>query len=241
MPVPVVSAPTATKPAGLTASATVAAQLGTYNSTVQHQLSVLLKTLILQQQQRQQQQQHQQQHQQQQQQQQQQQRKHLNVQTTSVKGTHLTKEKQPMVVTSSKILTEAAGPSSQATLSPVDSKATAGSGGVEREITEAEVEGAILENFLKVRDGDVESSSSASRFIHTSSDTVNELLRGFSVKRQDKSIQKLSEETADVLPSFAKALAAGAIALERKDEPGSSSTSPTGETVSCFHRWKSTR
>ena len=41
---------------------------------------------------------------------------------------------------------------------------------------------------------------------NTSSDTVNKLLRGLSSTSESDSIRKLSEETAGVLPSFAKAL-----------------------------------
>ena len=41
---------------------------------------------------------------------------------------------------------------------------------------------------------------------NTSSDTVNKLLRGLSSTCETDSIRKLSEETASVLPSFAKAL-----------------------------------
>lgn len=41
---------------------------------------------------------------------------------------------------------------------------------------------------------------------NTSSDTVNRLLRGLSSTNQNDSIKKLTEETASVLPSFAKAL-----------------------------------
>ena len=41
---------------------------------------------------------------------------------------------------------------------------------------------------------------------NTSSDTVNKLLRGLSSTSETDSIRKLSEETASVLPSFAKAL-----------------------------------
>ena len=37
---------------------------------------------------------------------------------------------------------------------------------------------------------------------NTSSDTVNKLLRGLSLSRETESIRKLSEETANVLPSF---------------------------------------
>ena len=45
-----------------------------------------------------------------------------------------------------------------------------------------------------------------SSIFNTSSDTVNKLLRGLSSANETDSIRKLSEETASVLPSFAKAL-----------------------------------
>jgi hypothetical protein len=41
---------------------------------------------------------------------------------------------------------------------------------------------------------------------NTSSDTVNKLLRGLSSTSETDSIKKLTEETASVLPSFAKVL-----------------------------------
>ena len=74
----------------------------------------------------------------------------------------------------------------------------------EREITESDIQGALLDNFL-LEQSSVQSSGT-SRLFHTSSDTVNELLKGLSTTQQDDSIRKLTEETADVLPSFAKAL-----------------------------------
>ena len=56
-----------------------------------------------------------------------------------------------------------------------------------------------------------ETSGSAEIF-NTSSDTVNELLRGLSSHPNDQSLQKLCHDTADVLPSFAKAI----VSLENK-------------------------
>ena len=74
-----------------------------------------------------------------------------------------------------------------------------------KDFSDREVQGAILDNFLAEHAGDLDAAST-SKLFHTSSDTVNELLRGLSSKHDDRSIQKLSEETADVLPTFAKAL-----------------------------------
>lgn len=47
-----------------------------------------------------------------------------------------------------------------------------------------------------------------SAMFYSSSDTVNELLKGLttSASNQDRALKKLSEETADVLPTFAKAM-----------------------------------
>ena len=56
----------------------------------------------------------------------------------------------------------------------------------------------ILDNVL--------SSEEKTSIFNTSSDTVNKLLRGLSSTSETDSIRKLSEETASVLPSFAKAL-----------------------------------
>ncbi len=74
-----------------------------------------------------------------------------------------------------------------------------------KDFSDREVQGAILDNFLADHTADLDTASTSNLF-HTSSDTVNELLRGLSSKQDDISIQRLSEETADVLPTFAKAL-----------------------------------
>lgn len=42
--------------------------------------------------------------------------------------------------------------------------------------------------------------------MYSSSDTVNELLDGLANTKHDQSIQALTEETAKVLPTFAKVL-----------------------------------
>ena len=61
--------------------------------------------------------------------------------------------------------------------------------------------------------------------VHTSSDTVNELLRGlYSTSReeqQQESLKRLSEETADVLPTFAKAV------IQMGSSSGSQQPSPS--------------
>lgn len=67
------------------------------------------------------------------------------------------------------------------------------------------VNDVILNNFLAEHPVAVDSSGS-SKLFNTSSDTVNELLRGLGSRRQDDSIKRLSEETANVLPTFARAL-----------------------------------
>ena len=67
------------------------------------------------------------------------------------------------------------------------------------------VNDVILNNFLAEHPVTVDSSGS-SKLFNTSSDTVNELLRGLGSRRQDDSIKRLSEETANVLPTFARAL-----------------------------------
>lgn len=114
----------------------------------------------------------------------------------------------------------------------VDSKTASGGAELEGKTAEDQLEHAVVDNFLTVCDGSAGSGSNLSRLFHTSSDTVNQLLRGLTVKRQDKSIQKLSEETADVLPSFAKALAVGTTATEASDEPGPSSADATVTALS---------
>ena len=49
-------------------------------------------------------------------------------------------------------------------------------------------------------------AGSQEEMFNTSSDTVNNLLRGLSCTKETESIKKLTEETANVLPTFAKVL-----------------------------------
>lgn len=63
---------------------------------------------------------------------------------------------------------------------------------------DSEIKGAVVENFLTVK------SDTSGVDCYTSSDTVNELLRGFS---DDNLSQKTSlEDTTHILPSFTKVL-----------------------------------
>ncbi|XP_064400576.1 mucin-2-like isoform X2 [Halichondria panicea] len=72
-----------------------------------------------------------------------------------------------------------------------------------KEMDERDLHTSVLDNFL-TEGGD--KSTGVSNMFYTSSDTVNKLLQGLSSVKPSESIQKLSEETADVLPTFAKAL-----------------------------------
>ena len=72
-------------------------------------------------------------------------------------------------------------------------------------MSEKEIQNTVLDNFLNEGIAANESSG-GSKMFYTSSDTVNKLLRGLGSAKSNESIQKLSEETADVLPTFAKAL-----------------------------------
>ena len=60
-----------------------------------------------------------------------------------------------------------------------------------------------LDNLLEFEEKVVESQG---KVFNTSSDTVNNLLRGLSCSKESESIKKLTEETANVLPTFAKVL-----------------------------------
>ena len=79
---------------------------------------------------------------------------------------------------------------------------------------------SILDNFLAEHPTALDSSST-SKLFHTSSDTVNELLRGLDSRRQDDSIKRLSEETASVLPTFARALDHSLLSTSATEEPSS--------------------
>lgn len=60
-----------------------------------------------------------------------------------------------------------------------------------------------LDNLLDLEEKVTESHG---KMFNTSSDTVNNLLRGLSCTKESESIKKLTEETANVLPTFAKVL-----------------------------------
>ena len=96
-----------------------------------------------------------------------------------------------------------------------------------KDFSDKEVQGAILDNFLAEHAADLDTASTSNLF-HTSSDTVNELLRGLSSKQDDRSIQRLSEETADVLPTFAKALGGS---VHPADGVGASLTAKADNTM----------
>lgn len=73
------------------------------------------------------------------------------------------------------------------------------------DISEGAIQAAILDNLFVNQPPS--GASNSSRLFQTSSDTVNQLLRGLSTSRSHSdAIQRLSEETANVLPTFAKAL-----------------------------------
>ena len=72
-------------------------------------------------------------------------------------------------------------------------------------ISEGDIQSAILDNLFGHRTS-VSGSANSSRLFQTSSDTVNQLLRGLNTKTQSESIQKLSRDTASVLPTFARVL-----------------------------------
>lgn len=70
------------------------------------------------------------------------------------------------------------------------------------EFIENDIQGAVLHSYLS------EKQNQDSDKLLSSSDTVNELLQGLTSTSNDQnlSIDRLMEETADVLPTFSKAL-----------------------------------
>lgn len=62
-----------------------------------------------------------------------------------------------------------------------------------------EIHGSVVENYL------IDTSQADTSEIFTSSDTVNELIKGFSDQNFDNKSQDL-DETTTVLPSFTKVL-----------------------------------
>ena len=74
------------------------------------------------------------------------------------------------------------------------------------EIPESDIQAAILDNLFGSHTPSSGGPAPSSRVFQTSSDTVDQLLRGLNTRSQSESIQKLSRETACVLPTFARAL-----------------------------------
>ena len=78
---------------------------------------------------------------------------------------------------------------------------------------EEDIQGAVVQNFLSEKQTDSEDENTQK--LYTSSDTVNELLRGLSAIKPDTAILKLSEETADVLPTFSRVLDDSSTLIDR--------------------------
>lgn len=98
------------------------------------------------------------------------------------------------------------------------------------DISEGAIQAAILDNLFvnQPQSG----ASNSSRLFQTSSDTVNELLRGLSTgKSHSDSIQRLSRETASVLPTFAKALESSVRSHPPTSTPAGDNDDETGEDV----------
>lgn len=80
-------------------------------------------------------------------------------------------------------------------------------------VVEEDIQGAVVQNFLSEKQTDSEDENTQK--LYTSSDTVNELLRGLSAIKPDTAILKLSEETADVLPTFSRVLDDSSTLIDR--------------------------
>lgn len=77
---------------------------------------------------------------------------------------------------------------------------------IQPDISEGDVQAAILDNLFVEHTTGAGTLTNSTRLFHTSSDTVDQLLRGLNTRSQKESIQKLSQETASVLPTFARVL-----------------------------------
>lgn len=71
---------------------------------------------------------------------------------------------------------------------------------VDMSVMDSEIKGAVVENFLTAK------SDTSGDDCFTSSDTVNELLKGFSDERLDESQNISLEDATHILPSFTKVL-----------------------------------
>ena len=84
-------------------------------------------------------------------------------------------------------------------------------------------EDAIPDGLNNLLEFEKAATDSQGKVFNTSSDTVNNLLRGLSCTKENESIKKLTEETANVLPTFAKVLGQS---TQPPSEPSSFETLP---------------
>lgn len=83
---------------------------------------------------------------------------------------------------------------------------------VEKVVPEEDIQNTVLDNFFA--ENPVSQAANEGRHFNTSSDTVNKLLRGLCSLQPSESVKKLSQETSDVLPTFAKALGQSFLSTE---------------------------
>lgn len=95
---------------------------------------------------------------------------------------------------------------------------------IQPDIPEGDVQAAILDNLFA---GHTTGATNSTRLFQTSSDTVDQLLRGLNTRSQKESIQKLSQETASVLPTFARVLESSV----QFQQPSSSSLTTSGSAT----------
>ena len=101
------------------------------------------------------------------------------------------------------------------------------------DIPESDVQAAILDNlFATTGPPPGTSALNSTRLFQTSSDTVDQLLRGLSVRTESDSIQKLSQDTASVLPTFARALESSMGLPAQSDAPSTPITAACGSDAS---------
>ena len=202
------------------------------SNSVQLQLISLMQTLVAQHQQGKQQQQ------QQQQQQKPQQSQDLSSAITQKAEEIL--QMQTSLPQTSALLPSCTGPGtathSTASSATCSTSSTAGttaslpSSVTSTDISEGAIQAAILDNLFvnQPQSG----ASNSSRLFQTSSDTVNQLLRGLSTgKSHSDSIHRLSRETASVLPTFAKALESSVRSHPPTSGPTGDNNDETGEDV----------
>ena len=97
---------------------------------------------------------------------------------------------------------------------------------IQTDIPDGDIQAAILDNlFVNYSAGG--KSPKSTQLFHTSSDTVDQLLRGLNTRTQSDSIQKLSRETASVLPTFARVLESS-VSFQSPSSPANASVGHDG-------------